>query len=340
MKGLTEMLRALTTGLIFATAVMLTHHGAAGAVGTPTYPCFRAPQPPVIDGVIEGDAAWDAVPGASGFYVLGGGYTIAKQTTAFACYDDEHLYVAMLCEEPDIDLLKSVMKDGDDLWTEDSVEVFVEPVAGGLVYQFAVSAGGAPRGAEAATGLAGWEAAAHKGEEAYGIEMRLPFAAFEAAPPAAQAFRVAFCRNIWTYASGGDKFTSWPALSGRFREPTSFATLSFHPATPTTAQRQQAETVLNAGYREHLMRQVVALAPAAAEYMPVLKLAAADEDSKLREEAREVIRQWRRVERLASTASEAPLKRLREAAGRSSALTHVSYELKYRYLLEQLLRDI
>ena len=237
-------------------AVILLACGVAVAAPTPTYPCFRAAGPPVIDGIIEGDAAWECAPGVSGFHALGGGYTLAKQTTAFACYDDSGLYVAMLCEEPDIAEVKSVMKDGDDLWTEDGVEVFVQPVVAGPVYQFAVSAGGATRGAETASGVGGWQAAAHKGQDSYGIEASLPFSILGVAASEVASYRVAFCRNIWTYTCGGDKFTAWPALMSRFLEPGSFATLSFQPNAATLAQVAQAEARLNAAYRDSLMQQI------------------------------------------------------------------------------------
>jgi hypothetical protein len=327
------------TALALAACSLLACVGVGAAAGVPTYPCFRAPEPPVIDGEVRGDAAWEAVPGATGFRVLGGDYAVQKQATGFACYDDEHLYVAMLCEEPDIELVRSVMKDGDDLWAEDSVEIFVEPTRGGLVYQFVVTAGGSRQGAEAMTGLAGWQAAAQRTEGGYGVELLLPFELF-GVEPAAQSCHIAFCRNIWTYDSGGDKFTTWPALTRRFLEPENFAALEFQPTAASPAQREHTESVLSGDYRASLAQQVTALAPAAGEYLPVLTLAAADEGSGLRREARRVIQQWRQVERLARTVPEAAVARLREAAGQASALRQTSYDLKYRYLLEQLLEDI
>jgi len=330
---------ATVLGLLVACALTCNLH-IASAARTPTYPCFRASQAPVIDGVIASDTAWEGVPGVSGFYVLGGGYTLAKQTTAFACYDDENLYVAMLCEEPDIAQVKSVMKDGDDLWTEDSVEIFVQPVVNGRVYQFAVSAGGATRGAEAASGAGAWQAAAHKAQDAYAIEAGFPLALFGDPPQPGGSYRVAFCRDIWTYVSGGDKFTCWPALSNRFLEPQNFAMLVFQPETATRAEAAKAEADLNAHYRKSLVQEIVALAPAVKEYLPTLELAAADQASDLRDEARRLIAQWQRLDRLARVATEAPLPQLRQAAAESSALRQTSYELKYRYLLEQLLADI
>jgi len=330
--------RATCLCLVAVAAVFLPTGLAAAPA--PSYPCFRAAQAPTIDGEVAGDAGWEAVPGVTGFYVLGDGYTLAKQTTAFACYDDANLYVAMVCEEPDVALVQSVMRDGDGVWAEDSVEIFVEPVVHGPVYQFGISAGGARCGFAAATNDGGWEVAARKTERAYAVEAKFPFSLFASAPPAVAAYHVAFCRNIWVYDSGGDKFTSWPALIRQFNEPTSFATLAFQPGVVSAAQTERIEASLNAAYRESLVQKIAALLPEAQEYLPMLERAAADETSRWRSEGRRIIAQWRRLHRLSANAQQASLAELREAASSSTALRQASYDVAYRYLIDQLLADM
>ena len=137
----------------------------------PVYPCFSVEEAPVVDGAVADDAGWAGVPRVTGFYALGGGYTEAKQSVALACRDADRLYVAMVCEEPDIAEARWVMGDGDALWLEDGVEVFIEPARGGATYQFIVTGAGARRGAEAAASVEGWEAAAQRGEDGYSIEL-------------------------------------------------------------------------------------------------------------------------------------------------------------------------
>jgi len=46
-------------------------------------------------------------------------------------------------------------------------------------------------------------------------------------PPTASAepWRIGICRNTYATKSGGDKYTSWPALDSRFLEPHNFAPL-------------------------------------------------------------------------------------------------------------------
>ena len=46
------------------------------------------------------------MPGATGFYRLGGGYTLAKQTVFRMGWNDEALYLGVECEEPDAALMK------------------------------------------------------------------------------------------------------------------------------------------------------------------------------------------------------------------------------------------
>ncbi len=310
---------------------------ALSAAAEPNYPCFRVEQAPAIDGVVRGDDTWAAVPAVTGFEALGGGYTEAKQSFAYACHDAEGLYVAVVFEEPDIDQVSSVMSDGDGLWLEDSLELFVEPVRAGPVYQFVVSAGGAKTGAKAAADVTGWRVAVRRGDGSYSVELALPWSVFHAGP--GEGWHIAFCRNIFTCASGGDKFTSWPRLISQYHEPESYARLELLDAPASPERRDAAERALNADYRAHLMAQVRALVPAGEQYMPTLRQAAADDASRLQGEAREAVMTWRGVRRTADEAEEAPIRRLREAATRARALRQQAYELTYRYLLDGLFED-
>lgn len=319
------------------TSALVLLCAATAALAEPTYPCFRAAVAPVIDGVVTDDPAWADVPGVTGFYALGGDYTVAKQSTARACYDDANLYVAVACEEPDIAEVQNVMKDGDGVWAEASIEFFVEPGRGGPVFQLGVSAAGARSVGSGSISLDDWRAAAHKAEDHYSVELAVPLKAL-GEDISSGGWHVAFCRNIWTYTSGGDKFTAWPALARQFREPASFALLQVLDQVASPERRAAAEQTLNAEYRAHLVAQVRALAPAAGEYLDVLRQAAGDEDNPQRSEARGTVTTWRGVQRLAQGAADAPMAELRQAAALAAELQRRSYQLKYEYLIEVLLR--
>ena len=321
----------LTLVLLLCAAIALPALAAE-----PTYPCFRASQAPAIDGVVLDDPAWEDVPGVTGFYALGGDYTVAKQSTARACWDDANLYVSVVCEEPDIAAIKPLMRDGDGLWSEESVEFFVEPIRNGAIYQIVVNTGGARTFGTDTPFVEGLRAAAHRGEAHYSVELAIPLAGIEADLHADQ-WHVAFCRNIWTYTSGGDKFTCWPALRSQFREPASFALLQVSDGVASPQRCAAAERALNADYRTHLVAQVQALTQAADDYLPVLRRAARDQAYPLRAEARETVMTWWRVLRLAEGAGDAPMGELREAASIANELRERSHNLKYAYLIEVLL---
>ena len=80
--------------------LLLPFCAMASGAGPTSYPCYRTPVAPVMDGVLAGDPAWERIPSVTGFSKLGDGYTDAKQTYAQACWDDQALYVGVICEEP------------------------------------------------------------------------------------------------------------------------------------------------------------------------------------------------------------------------------------------------
>ncbi len=320
--------------LTLALAVLITL--PAFADERPVYPCFEVGEAPAIDGVVEGDGAWANVPRVGGFYALGGGYTVAKQSSALVCRDAGHLYVAMVCEEPDSAQMQPQLGDGDAVWMEDSVEIFVEPGRGGVAYQFVVGAGGARLGARGAELVEGWQAAAHRGEGDYSIELSIPLAGFDRKLDA--QWRIAFCRNIYTTASGGDKFTCWPALRAAFYEPSSYAGLDLRRETPSAELRAAAERELNAEYRAYLVAQVRELAPAGEQFLPTLRQAATTDGDPLQADAQRTVLAWARVQQAADGAADAGIGELRDAAVLARELRERSYQLAWQHQMEQLLR--
>ncbi|MCK5802659.1 MAG: carbohydrate-binding family 9-like protein, partial [Lentisphaeria bacterium] len=188
-----------------------------------TYSCHRPAVAPVIDGKVTADPGWRGIPGVTGFCKLGSDYTMAKQSIAMVCWGDEALTIAMVCEEPDAAKLKPVIKDGGQTWTEDSVEIFIQPDPKSSPFQIGVTCGGAKGAGVGSPDIAKCQAAAFIDKNTYELELRIPYAALGTTKPADSAtWRIAFCRNTWTTDSGGDKFTSWPPLQSRFLEPENF----------------------------------------------------------------------------------------------------------------------
>jgi len=300
---------------------------------------YRLAAAPRVDGDVRHDTAWRTIPGATGFHVLGGAYTVAKQSTARIGWTDKALFIAMDCEEPDIGLIDDKRKDGDHLWLDNGVEIFFQLPGSPDVFQFIVNTAGARivGAGRDRVNIGDWKAAAVKGEDFWSMEAEIPFACLGATPSWDAEWRGAFCRNIWEYKSGGDKFTTWPHLVAQFREPESFAVLEFrdYPLSPELAA--QIALDMNMPYRRVLSRRIEELARTGREYQTPIAEAAAEKT--FASEAQELSGAWGRIATLAEDSANAPLPEVRRYIAMATDLKRRSYEIKYRFLIERLLTD-
>jgi hypothetical protein len=301
-----------------------------------TYPVYRAGVAPTIDGDVQGDPAWQQAPARTGFSKLGNGYTKVKQTTGQMLWDDRGVYIGVICEEPDAARLKPSARDYGDTWAEDSLEIFLQPAA--QPYQFGVTAGGAKGGFEGGPDIAKVQAAAKIGAGFYSVEMFVPYEAVKAAKvKAGDKWRGEICRNVFTDQVGGDKFTSWTPLQARFLEPDNFAILLFNAQTLEPAQVAQVTEQLNLPYRQTLTAELKEAATLGAQYKETLEVA--QTDPKHGDRARELLREWRNIDRLARQANSASILDTRQSLVKLQALNEQSYQLKYRYLIDKLFAE-
>jgi len=301
-----------------------------------SYPCYRADVAPVLDGQVGDDPAWANMPTATGFSVLGGGFAEAKQTSFQACWDDEALYVAVVCEEPDVADMRPQIRDGGDTWLEDGVEVFLQP-GGRQVYQFVVTAGAARGSGEGAPDMLRYQAAAGTGPGSYALEIRIPHELLGAAPRLGDRWRGNVCRNIFTTISGGDKFTSWAPLDRRFLEPEHFAVIEFRGPAPDADEAAAIGEAINARYRPHLLAELRSVAAAGQDYLPVLDEARRDET--FGREARRLRYEWQKFARVERSAESFAVTELRTMLLSADDLVSASYDLKYAYLIVALFPD-
>ena len=322
--------------LIPLTIVFLAASCALWGAETPlSYTCNRNPVAPTLDGIVVGDPGWANIPGATGYHTLGDGYTTAKQTTAYATWDDSALYIGVVAEEPDIAQVKNVLSDGSDCWLEDGAEVFVQP-PDRQPLQFIVTSGGARASGAGNPGLEGWSAKASRHRDSYSLEIRIGFGVLGVTPKTGDVWHISFCRNTVTDDSGGDRYTCWAPLVSRFLEPESFPSLRFDAKALTATECQAAETTLNADYRATLTAQLAGLAQAADTYLPVL--ARASESPAFRSQAEPLVAGWKQAVALQRGAATAPLPQVRQALQSAEKLRQQSFELKYTMLLEELFR--
>lgn len=79
---------------------------------------------------------WDKAEPLRDFYLMaGGGKKAEQQTTAYMLYDSEYLYIKVVLREPTPSAMKAIETERDrNVFTDDSVEIFLEPLSGNNRY--------------------------------------------------------------------------------------------------------------------------------------------------------------------------------------------------------------
>lgn len=100
-------------------------------------PTLRATSPIKIDGVFA-EAAWNGAEFSSGFWVWEDQTNSLAETGVCARYDEQALYLAFVCADPDTSELKADARGEKDLWTigDDALGFLLYPKAQGIYYQF------------------------------------------------------------------------------------------------------------------------------------------------------------------------------------------------------------
>lgn len=194
------------------------------------YSIVRLKKAPTVDGKIEGDDAWaSAVAQKGGFEVLKTGRTPSRPTHFRMGFTEKGIHVGVICFEPKPKAIEAKMKDGGQLFQEDSIELFLKPEGGNAYYQFVANAIGSrwndqkPR---RHLQLKEWSAAAKQGKKSWTLEMTIPYDAIDAEMPEKGyvTWRFNLCRNIH---STTNQLCSWSDMKENFHEPQNFARLIF-----------------------------------------------------------------------------------------------------------------
>jgi hypothetical protein len=188
-------------------------------------------KPPVLDGKLN-DECWKASAPVEGF-VLNDGSGLAKaQTRAWMCRDASNLYVAFECLEPAMKQLKADVKDRDgQVWTDDCVEVFIEPgpKPTSNLYHFVFNTLDVLRD-EGQSGGA-WNSHAKsktlKGKDRWVIEISIPFVDLDRAPKPDDTWLVNLNRSRQAKPGSDREFSCWSCTFGPFATPERFGELTF-----------------------------------------------------------------------------------------------------------------
>ncbi len=195
--------------------------------------------PPILDGTMSG-GEWDRVASTTGFLHTDMSLS-ALQPRVWAAFDEEYLYVCFQSSNPGG--VKSAIKDRDGvgIFTEDAIEIFLQPGSDGTYHQFAANSLDTRFDSEKqiSTWNAEWKSASGIEKDkwyvgaTWTIEVAIPFAAFgdAQAPADGTVWRANFCRD-WTAVDGPYRATSWAHVGSMFHNPAKFGELLFHRGSP------------------------------------------------------------------------------------------------------------
>lgn len=148
----------------------------------PQPPLICAPKmtlPPVLDGKLD-DEAWRRAAALT--LTQPSGAPPSQATEVRVCYDDENLYVAFDCQEPEMGRLRATAQLNEDKWPGDCVEVFVDPRrTRQRFYQFVTSHLGAHNDSGPGGDLrwnGQWKTKAGRDKDGWVVELEIPFADF------------------------------------------------------------------------------------------------------------------------------------------------------------------
>jgi hypothetical protein len=177
-----------------------------------------------VDGRLD-DAAWSGAATLKLDHTgMGGAAPVA--TTARVLRDATTLYIGITGREPEMGSLRATITDRDaPVYTDDSVEVFLNPNGKGVpYYHFIVGAGGGMW-----DDLSGdnrwntrWSAAVSRDGTAWTAEIAIPFRSVDAEP--AGKWRANIARNR---TPGGGANLVWSVPYGRYDVPDRFGIWEF-----------------------------------------------------------------------------------------------------------------
>ena len=222
--------------------------------------CIRAAAPPVVDGRLD-DAVWRQAPATEAFVRFDAGKAKGRplKTAARLAWDDENLYVAWECEDPDV--WSTLTRRDADLWEGEVVELYLDPDGDGKNYKemeinplnavvdlnIAAAVNGAPQGVPAGRlwNAEGWKTAVRVDgttenrkdtDRGWTAEMALPLRNFPDAkrlpPRVGDVWRAQLLRIDGGRQAGNAQFLAW-SDTNPFHNPERFGRLLF-AANPTS----------------------------------------------------------------------------------------------------------
>ena len=191
---------------------------------------------PALDGILN-DECWKISDKADNFSLYTGTGLPSKQTTAYVCRDENKLYIAFECKEDKLDKLVAASKEaeGDSVWMDDSVEIFIDTRHDHLTYYHfmanCVGSKGSSRKIKDSFGdavtdedfVAKWEVKTGRTAEAWTIEIAIPWSTLGITPKAGDVIGLNLNRERKTVPEND----CWICTFGGFHAPEKFGQASF-----------------------------------------------------------------------------------------------------------------
>jgi len=206
--------------------------------------CPKLPSAPVIDGKLN-DACWQRAA-LAGDFVLGNGQAPTQATTCRMGHDARCVYFGFECRESQAGRIKTDVKKRDgQVWTDDSVEIFLDTnydrdtyfhlIANAIGTKFDSKRG---EGGHSRTPWDGkWQCAAVVGDAAWTIEVAVPFGTLGAKAP---ALGTKWGFNVAREEQPMGEVSSWAPMGRRLHQPQLFADLFFGAYPAELAARLEA----------------------------------------------------------------------------------------------------
>ncbi len=143
---------------------------------------LRTDQPPLIDGKLD-DAVWQIAPYVTHFrtFIPDFGRVMPESTVAYMAYDDDNLYFAFHCFDPDPSLIKATVTSRDNIRPEDWVCINLDSFNDQqTLYCFYVNPYGIQGDSRFAAGVEDysldliWYSSGLIGKDGYTIEIQIP----------------------------------------------------------------------------------------------------------------------------------------------------------------------
>ncbi|MDO9464508.1 MAG: carbohydrate binding family 9 domain-containing protein [bacterium] len=174
------------------------------AEGETTMKAIRTSSPPTIDGKLT-DSCWQRAIPITNFKINNTNNPAKYQSIGYILYDDNNVYVGMKCLDPNINNIRTSLKEHDEsVFGDDCIEIMLDTKLDMTdYYHFAVNASGSKFDRSCAQGgwlgdsswNGTWKAKSHIGKDYWSCEVAIPFYTLGITSKVSSTWGINLCRE-------------------------------------------------------------------------------------------------------------------------------------------------